>query len=158
MEGEQDEEERSCLDTGFLASHSHVDSDTESTHLVSPTRKDVGQQQDQSLRGGGEGRSLWCKWLWHLPTLPTIYRNILKCSLAYFLGSLFTYYLPLSRFIAELTQDGPGEMYPSAMGHMVATVYVVRESFFCAAVSDSSLLNRYNAALYTITRPKRSVG
>ncbi len=105
MEGEQDEEERSCLDTGLLASHSHVDSDTESTSLMSQTRKDVGQQQDQSLRGGGKGRSLWCKWLWHLPTLPTIYRNILKCILAYFLGSLFTYYPPLSRFIVGLTQD-----------------------------------------------------
>ncbi|KAH9991812.1 Fusaric acid resistance protein-like-domain-containing protein [Russula vinacea] len=60
----------------------------------------------------------------HLPTLPPLYRNILKCSLAYFLGSLFTYYAPLSRFIAELTQDGPGEKYPSAMGHMVTTVVV----------------------------------
>ncbi|KAI0267057.1 hypothetical protein BC834DRAFT_872327 [Gloeopeniophorella convolvens] len=59
-----------------------------------------------------------------LPTLPTLYRNILKCSLAYFLGSLFTYYGPLSRFISELTQDGPGEKYPSATGHMVATVAV----------------------------------
>ena len=57
-----------------------------------------------------------------MPTLPTLYRNILKCSIAYFLGSLFTYYPPLSRFIAELTQDGPGEKYPSATGHMVATV------------------------------------
>jgi len=67
-------------------------------------------------RSGGEAER------WRLPTLPILYRNILKCSLAYFLGSLFTYYPPLSRFISELTQDGPGEKYPSAMGHMVATV------------------------------------
>jgi hypothetical protein len=127
-EGEQDEEEgrRSSLDTGLLASssssHSHVDSsdtsDTEPTSLVSP--KDT-EQQGQNLRGG-KGRSLALWWKRHLPTLPTLYRNILKCSLAYFLGSLFTYYAPLSRFISELTQDGPGEKYPSAMGHMVATV------------------------------------
>jgi hypothetical protein len=126
--GEQDEEEeegRSSSDTGLLASsrssrsHSHVDSsDTESTSLLSP------EDTDQQLRGGkGKGRSSsWWKRLSHLPTLPTLYRNILKCSLAYFLGSLFTYYAPLSRFISELTQDGPGEKYPSAMGHMVATV------------------------------------
>ena len=109
----QDYEGRSSL----LASLSHVDSDTESSTSVE-SAKDV-DQQDHSLRGGTERR--W-KWLSHLPTLPTLYRNILKCSLAYFLGSLFTYYAPLSRFIAELTQDGPGEKYPSAMGHMVATV------------------------------------
>ena len=125
-EGEEEGEERveqqsfdrrSSLDTGFLASFSHVDSDTESsTPLLSP--KDV-DPKDHGLRGGVER---WWKRASYLPTLPTLYRNILKCSLAYFLGSLFTYYTPLSRFISELTQDGPGEKYPSAMGHMVATV------------------------------------
>ena len=128
----EEEEGRSSLDTGLLASssslhsRSHVDSsDTESTSLVSPG--DTDQQGHQCLRGGKDkGRSSssssWWKRLSHLPALPTLYRNILKCSIAYFLGSLFTYYAPLSRFISELTQDGPGEKYPSAMGHMVATV------------------------------------
>jgi hypothetical protein len=122
-----DEEGRSSLDTGLLASsssrsHSLVNSspsDTESTSLVSPDTDP--DQQGQNLRGG-KGRSSWWKRLSHLPKLPTLYRNILKCSIAYFLGSLFTYYAPLSRFISELTQDGPAEKYPSAMGHMVATV------------------------------------
>jgi hypothetical protein len=124
-EGERGEEEegRSSLDTGLLASsspRSHVDlPDTESTSLVSPEDTD---QQGQSLRGGKGRSSSWWKRLSRLPALPTLYRNILKCSLAYFLGSLFTYYPPLSRFISELTQDGPGEKYPSVMGHMVATV------------------------------------
>ena len=104
---------RSSLDTGLRASLSHVDSDTESSPLLSP------KGEDRSLRGSGKR---WWKRASHLPALPTLYRNIFKCSLAYFLGSLFTYYTPLSRFIAELTQDGPGEKYPSAMGHMVATV------------------------------------
>ena len=142
-EGERDDDEeeegRSSLGTGLLASlrsrshsHSHrgggggvgggvgsssLSLDTESTSLVSHKDSDAdGQQQGQHLRGG-KGRLSR-----HLPTLPTLYRNILKCSIAYFFGSLFTYYPPLSRFIAELTQDGPGEKYPSAMGHMVATV------------------------------------
>jgi len=121
---DDNEEERSSSDTGLLASHSHVDSDTtDSTSLGSPKDAD---QHDHSLRGGGgrKGRSWWKDPSSRLPTLPTLYRNILKCSLAYFLGSLFTYYSPLSRFISELTQDGPGEKYPSAMGHMVATVAV----------------------------------
>jgi hypothetical protein len=114
-EGEQDEEEgRSSLDTGLLASSHSSD-----TSLASPEVSDTDpDQQGQDPRGGKE----WWKRLSHLPQLPTLYRNILKCSIAYFLGSLFTYYAPLSRFISELTQDGPGEKYPSAMGHMVATV------------------------------------
>jgi hypothetical protein len=113
-EGEegQENERGSSLETGL---HSYVDSDTDSstTSLVS--------SKGHSIRGGGEDR-WWKRLPSHLPTLPTLYRNILKCSLAYFFGSLFTYYAPLSRFIAELTHDGPGEKYPSAMGHMVATV------------------------------------
>ncbi|KAI0058126.1 hypothetical protein BV25DRAFT_1811380 [Artomyces pyxidatus] len=59
-----------------------------------------------------------------IPNIPPLYRNILKCSTAYFIGSLFTYSPYLSRFIAELTSDGPGEIYPSPSGHMVATVAV----------------------------------
>lgn len=130
--GAQDDGEgRSSLDTGLLASSSRsrsvVDSsssssDTESTSLASPKVSDADPDQQGQHPRGGKGRSSWWKRLSHLPKLPTLYRNILKCSIAYFLGSLFTYYAPLSRFISELTQDGPGEMYPSAMGHMVATV------------------------------------
>ncbi|KAI9437537.1 Fusaric acid resistance protein-like-domain-containing protein [Lactarius indigo] len=98
--------------TGLHATHS---SDTEppSASLKDTIRED-------SKPAGGAGRGL----LSRVPALPTLYRNILKCSLAYFLGSLFTYYAPLSRLIVELTQDGPGEKYPSAAGHMVATVAV----------------------------------
>ncbi|KAI0047932.1 hypothetical protein FA95DRAFT_1558591 [Auriscalpium vulgare] len=59
-----------------------------------------------------------------LPTLSPLQRNILKCSTAYFLASLFTYSSYLSGFIATLTSDGPGEKYPSPSGHMVATVAV----------------------------------
>ncbi|KAH8995242.1 Fusaric acid resistance protein-like-domain-containing protein [Lactarius hatsudake] len=95
--------------------HMNADSDTEPP---SASLKDT--IRDDSKPAGGAGRGL----LSRVPALPTLYRNILKCSLAYFLGSLFTYYTPLSRLIVELTQDGPGEKYPSAAGHMVATVAV----------------------------------
>lgn len=101
--------------TGRHATHTNVDSDTEPP---SASLKDTIRQD--SMPAGGAGRGL----LSRVPTLPTLYRNILKCSLAYFLGSLFTYYTPLSRFMVGLTQDGPGEKYPSAAGHMVATVAV----------------------------------
>jgi len=51
-----------------------------------------------------------------------------NCSVSYVLTCDTTTVVTCSglvgsyRFISELTQDGPGEKYPSAMGHMVATV------------------------------------
>ena len=126
VEEEGDEEEGvegnhhegvSSLEAGLHPSHAHVDSDTE---LLSSTSSYKGS----SMRDRSQSRVTERRWrpLLHLPTLPTLYRNILKCSLAYLLGSLFTYYTPLAHFISELTQDSPGEKYPSVMGHMVATV------------------------------------
>ena len=123
LEMEEEGEERAegnyheGSDAGLRPSRVRVDSDTE---LLSSTSSFRGSsQKDHSLSRGKE-RS-WQRLL-HLPTVPALYRNILKCSLAYLLGSLFTYYTPLARFISELTQDSPGEKYPSVMGHMVATV------------------------------------
>ena len=120
VEDEEEEERLGSNDdddgsAGRHATHTNaVDSDTEPP---SASLKDTRQQDSKPTSGGA-----WYSLSSRVPTLPTLYRNILKCSLAYFLGSLFTYYKPLSRFIVELTQDGPGEKYPSAAGHMVATV------------------------------------
>lgn len=57
-----------------------------------------------------------------LPTLTPVQRNILKCSVAYFIGSVFTFSPYLSGFIADVVDHGPGERMPSPSGHMVATV------------------------------------
>ena len=65
-------------------------------------------------------QSLWTRLSSY--NLPPLYRNILKCSLAYFLGSLFTFSPYLSGFIADLTNYGSGERTPSPSGHMVATM------------------------------------
>ena len=62
------------------------------------------------------------RFRWAMPEIPLLYRNILKCSVAYFIGSLFTFHPYLSGFIADLTGRGPGERTPSPSGHMVATV------------------------------------
>ncbi|KAI0765646.1 Fusaric acid resistance protein-like-domain-containing protein [Trametes elegans] len=59
-----------------------------------------------------------------IPPLSPLYRNILKCSIAYFLGSLFTFSPYLSGFIADITGNGPDGRMPSPSGHMVATVAV----------------------------------
>lgn len=60
-------------------------------------------------------------WKWKLPSLTLLQRNILKCAVAYFLGSLFTFNLTLSSLITSIisTED---EGAPSKSGHMVATV------------------------------------
>ena len=140
---EEEEEDGEVEDYGVSigrhAMHKDADSDTASL-------KDTIREED-SKPGAGR-RSL----LSRVPTLPTLYRNILKCSLAYFLGSLFTYYTPLSRLIVELTQDGPGEKYPSAAGHMVATVYV-----FCAGLSPCLKWSRIIVPCI-ITLRRQSVG
>jgi hypothetical protein len=130
----EEEAERPVSDDG------NVDSDTE------PLKDIIREEDTKPAVGAG--------LLSRVPTLPTLYRNILKCSLAYFLGSLFTYYTPLSRLIVELTQDGPGEKYPSATGHMVATVYVSLQNVFPpSSLSDIAAL--ISAVYYN---PAKTIG
>ncbi|KAK7001339.1 ArAE-2 domain-containing protein [Favolaschia claudopus] len=59
-----------------------------------------------------------------IPAVPVLYRNILKCVIAYFIASLFTFSPYLSSFISDLTTYGDRERRPSPSGHMVATVMV----------------------------------
>ncbi|KAJ8508004.1 hypothetical protein ONZ45_g9692 [Pleurotus djamor] len=59
-----------------------------------------------------------------LPTMPLLYRNILKCAIAYFIGSLFTYNAFLAGFISDMTTYRSGERKPVPSGHMVATISV----------------------------------
>jgi hypothetical protein len=52
------------------------------------------------------------------------HRNVLKCAIAYFVASLFTFSPHLSRFISDLSSYGPNDpTTPSPSGHMVATMY-----------------------------------
>jgi hypothetical protein len=117
--GSSSETGRHAIDHEDDEDDGRADSDTEPTSASS--KDTVREEDDQLLRGGG-GSGAGKERQHLLPTLPTLYRNILKCSFAYFLGSLFTYYSPLARFIADLAQDGPGGKYLNATGHMVATV------------------------------------
>lgn len=59
-----------------------------------------------------------------LPTLPVLWKNILKCSVAYFFASLFTLHPYLSNFFGDLTSYGSGYSGPSPTGHMIATISV----------------------------------
>lgn len=61
-----------------------------------------------------------------LPKLSNLHRNIVKCAIAYFIASLFTFSPYLSSFVSDITSDNePGDTGPSPAGHMVATVYVM---------------------------------
>ena len=66
--------------------------------------------------------SSWWSSPQRFPQIPRLYKNILKCGIAYFIASLFTFSPYLSRFIADITPYGPGNRRPSPSGHMVATV------------------------------------
>ncbi|KAF8906572.1 Fusaric acid resistance protein-like-domain-containing protein [Gymnopilus junonius] len=52
-------------------------------------------------------------------SLPLIWRNVLKCAIAYLLASLFTFSPGLSQIISGMNLSGP-----SASGHLVATIVV----------------------------------
>ena len=57
--------------------------------------------------------------------LSNLHRSIIKCVIAYFIASLFTFSPYLSGFVSDITSDNePGNNRPSPAGHMVATVYV----------------------------------
>lgn len=57
-----------------------------------------------------------------MPNVPILYKNILKCSIAYLIGSLFTFVPVLAHFVGGISSEG--DKRPSPSGHMVATVYV----------------------------------
>lgn len=54
-------------------------------------------------------------------SLP-LHRNVLKCSIAYFTASLFTFCPYFSGLISDLVSYGPGRRAPTPSGHMVATM------------------------------------
>jgi hypothetical protein len=58
---------------------------------------------------------------WKPSPLTPLQRNILKCAVAYFVGSLFTFNPTLSGLITSVTSTRGGGV-PSQSGHMVATV------------------------------------
>ena len=68
----------------------------------------------------------WLAWqsIRH-PTLSLVSRNVLKCAIAYFIASLFTFSPYFSRLIVDMTSYDPGSTPTSSpSGHMVATMCV----------------------------------
>lgn len=67
------------------------------------------------------GQPSWFS-LHRIPAIPVVYRNVLKCSIAYLIASLFTFSPHLSNLMSDLTSYGPGPHRPFPSGHMVATM------------------------------------
>lgn len=61
---------------------------------------------------------------YRLPTVPLLYRNIFKCSLAYLIASLFTFSPYLSGVIRDFPTYGNFERRPVSNGYLVAAVFV----------------------------------
>ncbi|KIJ60068.1 hypothetical protein HYDPIDRAFT_99557 [Hydnomerulius pinastri MD-312] len=59
-----------------------------------------------------------------IPTIPVLWKNILKCSVAYFLASLFTFQPYLSQYFGDLVSYGSGAGGPAPSAHMIATIAV----------------------------------
>ncbi|KAF9258847.1 hypothetical protein L218DRAFT_974799 [Marasmius fiardii PR-910] len=102
--------DRMQSDSESSDSDSDSDTDTESTVSRASSRRSV------HLPVNEEPSPKWYSPK-RLPQVPILYRNILKCSIAYFVASLFTYNDYLSSFISTGGK-------PLASGHMVATVAV----------------------------------
>ncbi|KAI0338288.1 hypothetical protein BDW22DRAFT_1363174 [Trametopsis cervina] len=102
------------------------DGGAESTIRASDTISESSEHptgEESAPSGIQESRPAKRSWLPKISLSP-LHRNILKCCIAYFIGSLFTYSSFLSGFIADIKGGDPGERVPSPSGHMVATVAV----------------------------------
>jgi len=91
-------------------------SDEEDSH--SEVHSDASSQSSYTSAATTHVKSRWPA----IPAIPLLYRNILKCAIAYFIASLFTYSPYLSQFIRDLVPYGLGGNKPLPSGHMVATV------------------------------------
>ncbi|KAF8070185.1 hypothetical protein FPV67DRAFT_1486576 [Lyophyllum atratum] len=101
------EESTAVLDDEYDSSDSYSDSESgeDSTPPASP----------------GPSHLRWYS-LRRIPSIPVLYRNTLKCALAYFLASLFTFNPYLASLLSRIASDGPGPHTPFQSGHMVATI------------------------------------
>lgn len=93
------------------------------TDLMDDTSDAVPENSAISLTRTATADHSRCQLI-RLPPIPLLWKNILKCSVAYFLASLFTFHPYLSHFFDDMTSYGTGECGPSPSGHMIATIAV----------------------------------
>jgi hypothetical protein len=89
-------------------------SDDISTHSVDG----IYEQHPTPLQQARSSALDRISWIYTL-SLTVTQKRVLKCAMAYFLGSLFTYVSTLSEFLVNVTSE---KDVPSPIGHLVATM------------------------------------
>ncbi|KAJ7678691.1 hypothetical protein B0H17DRAFT_102075 [Mycena rosella] len=108
---------------------SQPDNPSQTEHSISSSNDDEEYDSDSTsttIRQPSPYEPPSTRWFspqW-LPAVPLLYRNIIKCAVAYFIGSLFTFSPYLSSFISDFNTYGDEERRPSPIAHMVATIAV----------------------------------
>lgn len=90
----------------------------------SDSDSDTSESADDSDAESNMHKHSVSKSRFRLLPLTRLQKNVLKCSLAYLIASLFTLVPYLSGFLADVPSRGKWEGGPSPSGHMVATVCV----------------------------------
>ncbi|TYJ52312.1 hypothetical protein B9479_007098 [Cryptococcus floricola] len=132
---------RNCLMAQNPFTSGHSDDQASSFY---PTYK---KQQEPSTERPRRSKSYWSA-IWPLSPVSAV---VLKCSLAYFVASLFTFVPALSSLLstaAIVDEHGRVIRQPAELGHMVATMVV----FFNAGKSLGNMLlsNQYCLGLVTL--------
>jgi len=98
----------------------HESDDTSTIGYDSESDPEDSSQSSTPISASPPQKRPWYS-KWKPPPLTPLQRNILKCAVAYFVGSMFTFNSTLSNLITSVisTED---ERAPSKSGHMVATV------------------------------------
>lgn len=107
---------------GFGDFDSDSDSDSETHDETGPYPRSAAVPKAPALSRPSSTNLSWLTERLH--NVPVLYRNIIKCAVAYFIASMFTFNPYLSSWIRDLISYGPhGELgRPLPSGHMVATV------------------------------------
>ncbi|KAG6862245.1 hypothetical protein C0995_002176 [Termitomyces sp. Mi166 len=98
---------------------------------ATPTNNDEYDSSDEETDPFLSSEPLPLPWysLQRIPNVPILYRNVLKCAIAYFVASLFTFNPFLANLLSKIASyghmdHGPGSREPFPSGHMVATIAV----------------------------------
>lgn len=107
--------ENGHVETDYNSDNSDDDDDSDLEDSPTPASDDEEESR---------GYRIWRRFSSLFPPLSIAYRNMLKCAIAYFIASLFTFEPHLSTLFSGLVSYGnTGEKrLPLPSGHMVATM------------------------------------
>ncbi|KAG1739349.1 Fusaric acid resistance protein-like-domain-containing protein [Suillus lakei] len=108
-------QEHNTREASFEQSNEHLTESEDESHACSDVSSETSVPPSPSLH---RFPSL------QVPTIPVLWKNVLKCAVAYLLASLFTFSPYLSGFLSDISTPGAGNGRPSPTGHMIASIAV----------------------------------